>query len=140
MRKVITELTVKTLATKENKKFIVNTVVSPIRLIEGLHTDYEDIKMTLREAVDNVIHHAYPNKQGYISVCMYLYDDKALEIKVSDFGCGIEDVNKAKSPLYTTKKGCSGMGFTRIAAFSEEYTVKSTPGKGTVVTMKFKMK
>lgn len=96
----------------------------------------------MREVVDNVIIHAYPNKQGDIAVSMYLYDDKALEIKVSDFGCGIEDVNKAQYPMYTTKKenGCSGMGFTHIAAFSEQYTVKSTPGKGTVVTMSFKTK
>ena len=140
MRKVITELTLKTLATTENKKFIVKTVVSFIRQIEGLYTDYQEIKMVLREVVDNVIIHAYPDKQGDIYVCMYLYDDKALEIKVSDFGCGIEDIEKAKSPCYTTKKDHGGMGFVIMEAFSKKMTVESTPGKGTVVKMSFKTK
>ena len=62
-----------------------------------------------------------------------------MRFKVRDFGCGIKDVSKSREPLFTTEKDRSGMGFTIMESFSDKLTVKSTIGKGTIITMDFKM-
>ena len=59
-----------------------------------------------------------------------------MEILVKDAGVGIPDVEKAREPLYTTgNEERSGMGFTIMESFMDRVKVRSTPGKGTAVTM-----
>ncbi len=99
--------------------------------------DLADIKTAVSEAVTNSIVHGYANMKGIVRIVCKVVDG-CIEIEVSDFGVGIEDVNIAMQPLFTSKPECerSGMGFTVMQTFMDELTVKSQLGEGTVVTMK----
>ena len=95
-----------------------------------------DIKTAVSEAVTNCIVHAYPDRIGTIVLqCRILGD--ILEITVRDRGKGIEDLEQARQPLYTTGGSeRSGMGFTIMESFMTECRVMSQPGKGTTVRMR----
>ena len=96
-----------------------------------------DIKTAVSEAVTNAIVHAYPDTLGKIAVKARILDHNILEVVVRDWGKGIADVEQAKEPLYTTGgEERSGMGFTIMESFMDKLTVRSTPGKGTRVTMR----
>ena len=96
-----------------------------------------DVKTAVSEAVTNAIVHAYPDRIGKIVMRLALLEDHALEIVVKDWGVGIADVEQARQPLYTTgTEERSGMGFTIMESFMDAVKVRSTPGKGTVVTLR----
>lgn len=95
-----------------------------------------DVRTAVSEAVTNCIVHAYPDQIGKISMRMRILEGSILEISVRDWGRGIEDVDRAMAPLYTTGgEERSGMGFTIMGSFMDRLKVKSAPGKGTTVTM-----
>ena len=95
-----------------------------------------DIKTAVSEAVTNAVVHAYPEKLGMVMLRVRILPDERLEIVVKDHGVGIPDVEKAKTPLYTTGgEERSGMGFTIMESFMDTVKVKSAPSKGTTVTM-----
>ena len=99
--------------------------------------EINDIKTAVSEAVTNCIVHAYPDTIGKISVKLRLLDDNSLEITVRDWGVGIENIEQARAPLYTTGgEERAGMGFTIMESFMDKLKVRSVPGKGTVVTMR----
>ena len=96
-----------------------------------------DIKTAVSEAVTNAIVHAYPDRLGKIVLRLRLYEDGELEIQIKDVGVGIPDVERARTPLYTTGgEERSGMGFTIMESFMDVLKVRSQPGKGTTVTMR----
>ena len=96
-----------------------------------------DIKTAVSEAVTNAIVHAYPDKLGKIVMKMRILESAVLEISIRDWGCGIEDVDRARQPLYTTGgEERSGMGFTIMESFTDRLQVKSSCDKGTTVTMR----
>ena len=96
-----------------------------------------DIKTAVSEAVTNAIVHGYPDQLGKIVVKLKLLENNTLEITVRDWGKGIEDIQQARQPLFTTGgEERSGMGFTIMESFMDRLTVKSTPGRGTTVTMR----
>ena len=95
-----------------------------------------DIKTAVSEAVTNCIVHAYPESVGRIRLKMRILEGGVLEIAVQDWGKGIEDVEKAREPLFTTggeERG--GMGFTIMESFTDKLRVRSRPGRGTAVIM-----
>ncbi len=95
-----------------------------------------DIKTAVSEAVTNCIVHAYKEKGGEITVDAALFDNGAIKIRVRDKGCGIEDVNAAMQPLFTTSGDeRSGLGFSVMESFSDSLKVRSVPGRGTTVTI-----
>jgi anti-sigma F factor len=96
-----------------------------------------DIKTAVSEAVTNCIIHGYEEKEGIIKIKCKLFVN-SIEIIISDEGKGIEDIDKAKEPLYTSKPDLerSGMGFTIMESFMDEMKVESILGIGTKVTMK----
>ena len=100
-----------------------------------------DLKTSISEAVTNCIIHAYPNKDGIIKIKGKLYDDE-IEIEISDNGVGIENIEEAKEPLYTTKSNLerSGMGFTIMESFMDSFKVESIVGLGTKISMSKKVK
>ncbi len=99
--------------------------------------EVNDIKTAVSEAVTNCIVHAYPDTLGTVTLRLRLFSDNTLEIMVKDSGVGIADVEKARKPLYTTGgDDRSGMGFTIMESFMDTLKVRSTPGKGTTVTMR----
>ena len=96
-----------------------------------------DLRTAVSEAVTNAIVHAYPDSIGRISMRMRILDSCTVEISVRDWGRGIEDVEKAMTPLYTSGgEERSGMGFTIMASFMDSLRVRSRPGRGTTVTMR----
>ena len=98
-----------------------------------------DIKTAVSEAVTNSIIHGYEDCEGIITIKCRM-DEYGVEIEVKDEGKGIEDVEKARQPLYTSKPELerSGMGFTVMETFMDEVEVYSEKGKGTVVFMRKK--
>lgn len=96
-----------------------------------------DLKTAVSEAVTNCIVHAYPDSVGKIRLRLRILEGGVLEIAVQDWGCGIEDVEKAREPLYTTGgEERSGMGFTIMESFTDKLKVRSRPGRGTTVVMR----
>lgn len=96
-----------------------------------------DIKTAVSEAVTNCIVHAYPEELGRVQLRLRILEDGVLEIQVRDWGKGIEDVERARQPLFTTGgEERSGMGFTIMESFMDKLRVRSRPGKGTCVTMR----
>ena len=99
-----------------------------------------DIRTAVSEAVTNCIVHAYPNGIGNISIRCRILKDNILDVVIKDKGVGIEDLDKARKPMYTTGGADrSGMGFTIMESFMTSFSVSSKPGKGTTVHMRRKL-
>lgn len=99
-----------------------------------------DIRTALSEAVTNCVVHAYKNGPGAVYITASLYPDRRIRINVRDKGCGIEDLNKAMEPLFTTADGeRAGLGFAVMQSLMDKVSVRSKPGSGTTVTLEKKM-
>ena len=96
-----------------------------------------DIKTAVSEAVTNCIVHAYRDTIGTIYIEARVLENRIFVIKIKDRGCGIADVKQAMEPLFTTAPGeeRAGLGFSVMESFMDNVTVRSTLGKGTVVTL-----
>ena len=96
-----------------------------------------DIKCSVSEAVTNCIVHAYPEKCGDIYITVKLFDTRTVKIEIKDKGCGIDDTELVKTPLYTTDQSGerSGMGFAVMESFMDKLVLKSKVGKFTKVTL-----
>ena len=99
--------------------------------------ELSDIKTAVSEAVTNCIIHGYQFKEGKITLKCKITDN-TVEIIVRDEGLGIEDIEKAMEPLYTTRPEMerSGMGFAFMEAFMDHLEVESELGSGTTITMR----
>lgn len=97
-----------------------------------------DIKTAISEAVTNAIVHGYQGRIGMIEIQAALSNEGCLNITISDAGCGINDIEQAMQPFYTTQpeKERSGMGFCVMQTFMDYLKVESKPGVGTTVRMK----
>ena len=96
-----------------------------------------DIKTAVSEAVTNCIVHAYRDTIGLVTIRCRILPDSVLDVVVRDKGCGMEDIEKARTPMFTTGgPERSGMGFTIMESFMDSLAVRSKNDKGTVVTMK----
>lgn len=100
-----------------------------------------DIKCTVSEAVTNCVVHAYREKPGKIHMTLKAFDDGSVNVIIRDNGCGIEDLSRAREPLFTTDSAGerSGMGFPIMESLSDNFSVSSKLGRGTVVKMSFKL-
>ena len=99
-----------------------------------------DIKTAVSEAVTNCIVHAYPDELGEILIRCRILKDNVLDIVIKDKGVGIEDVERARTPAFTTGgKERSGMGITIMESFMTSLEIQSAPGKGTTVHMRRKL-
>ena len=119
-----------------NEAFARLTVAAFASQLDPTIEELADIKTAVSEAVTNCIIHAYENRQGVIKINSKLKDNKII-IQISDNGKGIENVEAAKEPLYTTKPNLerSGMGFTIMESFMDTMKVESIVGLGTKVTL-----
>lgn len=96
-----------------------------------------DIRTAVSEAVTNCIVHAYPDGLGMISIRCRILKNNTLDIVIKDKGIGIENLEKARTPMFTTGGADrSGMGFTIMESFMSSFSVVSKPGKGTTVRMR----
>lgn len=113
------------------------TVASFAAQLDPTIEEISDIKTAVSEAVTNSIVHGYEEKEGKVKIHCALTDNEIF-IEILDSGKGIENIEKAREPLYTTKPDDerSGMGFTIMENFMEDVKVISTLGKGTKVSFK----
>lgn len=120
-----------------NEGFARVTVAAFAAQLDPTLDELEDIKTAVSEAVTNAVIHGYEEQGGRVSMTCLL-EDEAIHITVRDEGRGIEDIEKAKEPFFTTKPELerSGMGFSFMEAFMDEVEVESEPGKGTSVVMR----
>ena len=122
----------------ENESFARIAAAAFIAPLDPTVEELTEIKTAVSEAVSNAIIHAYEDGQdGIVSLECMIDKDRKVVIIVSDSGVGIEDVEQAKEPLYTSKPGeeRSGMGFTVMESFMDKLDVESQPGTGTRITM-----
>lgn len=119
-----------------NEAFARITVAAFASQLDPTIEELADIKTAVSEAVTNCIIHAYENRQGVIKINGKLKNNQII-IEISDNGKGIENVDMAKEPLYTTKPNLerSGMGFTIMESFMDNMKVESIVGLGTKVTL-----
>lgn len=102
--------------------------------------EVNDIKTAVSEAVTNCIVHAYREKIGKIYITGELFEGNIIRIKIRDTGCGIENVEKAMEPLYTTVGGeRAGLGFAVMQSFMDSVKVRSKVGNGTTIVMQKKI-
>ena len=120
----------------ENESFARSAVSAFVSQLNPTLDELDDIKTAVSEAVTNAIVHAYPKRIGTVHIKCDICDD-TVTICVSDNGCGIDNINLARTPLYTSAPAAerSGLGFTVMETFMDSIEVLSTVGKGTVVTM-----
>ena len=135
------EMKLEFLSKSANEAFAWIAIAAFFSQLDPTIEELADLKTSISEAVTNCIIHAYPNKDGIIKIKGKLYDDE-IEIEISDNGVGIENVEEAKEPLYTTKSNLerSGMGFTIMESFMDSFKVESIVGLGTKISMSKKVK
>lgn len=125
----------------QNVSFARVAVASFISQLDPTLQELSDIKTAVSEAVTNAIIHGYDNQPGTVHIACSIEDD-LISIHIEDNGIGIEDIEKAKEPLYTSKPELerSGMGFTFMDTFMDKLLVESELGKGTKIHMKKSLK
>lgn len=119
-----------------NESYARTSVASFAARLDPTLEELADIKTAVSEAVTNCIVHAYPDELGIIWLRARIIKDSTLEIMIRDSGVGIEDVDKAREPMFSTGgDDRSGMGFTIMESFMDKVKVRSALGRGTSVTM-----
>lgn len=129
------------LSKSTNEGFARVAVASFVSQLDPTIEELSEIKTAVSEAVTNCIVHGYENELGTITISAQIKND-VVSIQIKDKGQGIDNIDKAKEPLYTTKPDLerSGMGFTIMENFMDKLTVKSAVGKGTTVSMSKRIK
>ena len=134
--KPINEMKVTFPSRSANEGFARAVVASFLSQLDPAVDELSDLRTAVSEAVTNCIVHAYPDSIGDITVQMRLFENGRTVVKVRDRGCGIEDVEQAMEPLFTTGgDDRSGLVFSVMESFTDRLKVSSRKGKGTVVTM-----
>lgn len=131
------EMKLEFLSKSNNEAFARIAVAAFAAQLDPTIEELADIKTAVSEAVTNSIIHGYEDTEGIVTVECKIFAN-TLTIEVSDSGVGIENVDVAKEPLYTTKPNLerSGMGFTIMESFMDDVKVESILGIGTKVSMK----
>lgn len=138
------EMQIQFTAVSENEAFARIAVAAFVTPLNPTLEEIADIKTAVSEAVTNAIIHGYDGMMGKEQNQVYIHcllNRDVLQVEVIDEGKGIEDVEKAMEPMYTTKPDMdrSGMGFAFMEAFMDELEVISEPGQGTTVLMSKKL-
>ena len=100
-----------------------------------------DIKTAVSEAVTNAVVHGYREKEGKIYITVSISEKNTVRIRIRDKGIGIDNIEQAMEPLFTTSGGeRAGLGFAVMESFMDRLKVISSPGKGTTVVLEKKIK
>ncbi len=129
-------MTLEVPARSENESFVRVVVAAFVARLDPNLEEINEVKTAVSEAVTNSILHAYEDDNGLIKINAVVEDNR-LFVEILDTGKGIEDIARAREPLYTDKPELerSGMGFTIMENFMDEVVIESAPGKGTVIKM-----
>ncbi len=131
------EMKLEFISKASNESFARITIAAFASQLDPTIEELADIKTAVSEAVTNCIIHGYDNRQGIVKIFAKLQGNTII-IEISDNGKGIENIELAKEPLYTTKPNLerSGMGFTIMESFMDEVDIESVVGLGTKILMK----
>ncbi len=125
-------------ALSQNESFARVTVAAFIAQLDPTMDELTEIKTVVSEAVTNAIIHGYDNNPNGVVQISVVIEEQFIDLTIHDDGIGIQDIEEARQPLYTTKPELerSGMGFTIMENFMDEVEVISHPGAGTTVRLK----
>lgn len=125
------------LSLPENVAFARSAVGAFASQMDCTLDEIEEIKLVVSEAVSNCIIHGYEGRDNQkIGVIVTIFDDRTMEIIIEDHGKGIEDVQKALEPTYSTDPNRMGLGFTFMKSFTDEMEITTEPQVGTSVRLK----
>lgn len=135
------EMKIEFLSKSSNEAFARISVAAFVAQLDPTLEEIADIKTSVSEAVTNSIIHGYEEQLGIVKLTCKIRDNEII-IEISDSGKGIENIEIAKQPLYTTKANLerAGMGFTIMESFMDDVEVESALGIGTKITMRKKIK
>ena len=141
MKKIINEMKLRLPAKSVNESVARSCISAFIAEANPTVEELCDLRCAVSEAVTNCIVHAYRGYSGdnaYVYISARLYHNRQISVEVSDKGCGIADIKKAREPMFTTGEPSErcGMGFLVMDSFTDSLTVKSRVGKGTSVLMR----
>ena len=124
-----------------NESFARTAVAAFVATLDPTVEEMTDIKTAVSEAVTNCIVHGYRESIENIYITAAIYPDRRVVVKIKDKGCGIEDIQKAMEPLYTTCTSGerAGLGFAVMQSLCDKVRVTSVPGKGTTITLTRKL-
>ena len=131
------EMKLEFISKSNNEAFARISVAAFVSQLDPTIEEISDIKTAVSEAVTNAIVHGYEDEMGVVTIICKIHENEVY-IEISDTGKGIENIEIAKQPLYTTRPNLerSGMGFTIMESFMDELNIQSILGLGTKVTMK----
>ena len=131
------EMKLEFLSKSNNEAFARIAVAAFASQLDPTIEELSDIKTAVSEAVTNCIIHGYEDNEGIVKINSKIIGNSII-IEISDSGKGIENIEEARKPLYTSKPDLerSGMGFTIMESFMDEVKIESILGLGTKVTMK----
>ena len=134
------KISIEFLSKSQNEAFARVAIAAFVSQLDPTIEELTDVKTAVSEGVTNSIIHGYENREDGKVKIDALIEKNEVEIVISDFGRGIEDIEKAKEPLYTSRPDLerSGMVFTVMESFMDSLEVYSEKGKGTKVVMKKK--
>lgn len=131
------EMELSFISKSNNEAFARITVAAFAAQLDPTIEELADIKTAISEAVTNCIIHGYEDTEGTVKIKAKLIEN-TLEVEITDNGKGIEDIELARKPLYTTKGNLerSGMGFTIMESFMDKVEIQSVVGIGTKIVMR----
>lgn len=135
---IINEMRTDFLACPENEAFARMVISAFLLPLNPTLEQLGDVKTSVSEAVTNAIVHGYKQRGGTVRIKATLTDEGLLTVDVIDNGCGIADIDQARTPFFSSEPGDerSGMGFTVMESFMDDVTVCSEVNKGTTVRMR----
>ena len=134
--KPVNEMKFEFISKSSNESFARATVSAFVAQLDPTISELADIKTAVSEAVTNCIVHAYKQNMGIIYIAVQIFENGKIVIKIRDKGCGIENVNQAMEPMFTTGGDeRAGLGFAVMQSFMDKIKVTSKTGKGTSITL-----
>ncbi|MCJ7839405.1 anti-sigma F factor [Lederbergia sp. NSJ-179] len=124
-------------ALSQNESFARVTVAAFIAQLDPTMDELTEIKTVVSEAVTNAIIHGYEQNPAGIVYISAAIEDEMIDLVIRDNGIGIDNIDEAREPLFTTKPELerSGMGFTIMENFMDKVEIESQPGSGTTVRL-----
>lgn len=142
MKRIINEMKLRLRAESANEAVARACISAFVADADPTVEELCDIRCAVSEAVTNSVVHAYrdapESHSSYIYISARLYDNREVSVEIADTGCGIEDIERARTPMFTTGEPGErcGMGFLVMENFTDFMSVKSRPGKGTTVLLR----
>ena len=142
MRRIINEMKLRLPAISVNEAVARTCICSFVAELNPTVEEVGDLRLAVSEAVTNAIVHAYrglgEGERGFVYISVRLYDTREVSVEISDNGCGIENLEEAMQPMFTTGEAGErcGMGFLVMENFTDRLSVKTKVGRGTTVLMR----